>query len=291
MDRFKFNYATMIALAVLMFYAYIAAMGSLFRDKILGIPSQGRIWVAIVVFLLVVALVFLCIVMMCVAKATRWKNIGTPGQIGFGIVILVVLVLAGGPFSTFLKAAKEQKKESFTTLVTNIKEDAKGLDKAYNEHVDNRVKAYERQLKDDTTFTVTEVNNRINSLRNHLYPETTKDVQDKRQVWIEGIKEMSVWNILMRSNLDSLQYTVQNWMADYQRRDSIRFAGEDYPYFTYERFENRVDEKGEELPSIALNGLLSELGKNHFSVFSVLIALLCWLFMLLPWLITRKSLA
>lgn len=284
MDRFKFNYATVIALAVLLFYAYIAAMGSLFRDKILGIPSQGRIWVAVIVFFMVVALVFLCIVMMCKAKATRWKNIGTPGQIGFGIVILVVLILAGIPFSTFLKAAKEQK--NITTLVKNVKKDAEGLDKAYNEHVDNRVKAYERQLKADTTFTVTEVTNRINSLRNHLSPESTEDVQGKRQVWIEGIKEMSVWNILMRSNLDSLQYTVQNWMVDYQRRDSIRFAGEDYPYFEYDRFGKERNEE-----TSALSSLLAELGKFHYSFFSVLIALLCWLLMLLPWRITRESLA
>lgn len=284
MDRFKFNYATVIALSVLLFYAYIAAMGSLFREEI-----HGRIWWAFLVFVVIVALVSLCIVMMCKAKATRWKNIGMLGQIGFGIVILIVLILAGIPFSTFLKAAKEQK--HITDLVTNIKNDAIGLDEAYNEHVVNRVDAYEIQLKADTTFTETEMTNRINSLRNHLNPETTEDAQVKRRDWIDQINEMSMWNILMRSNLDSLQYTVQNWMIDYQKRDSIRFAGEDYPYFAYEKFENRVDEKGEELPSVALNGLLSELGKPHYSGWVILIALVCWLFMLLPWIITRGSLA
>lgn len=283
MDRFKFNYATVIALAVLLFYAYIAAMGSLFRNTILGIEVQGRIWVAVFVFLAVVVLVFLCIMMMCVAKATKWKNIGTSGQISFGIVILAVLALAGVPFSTFLKAAKEQ--ENITIMVKEVKKDAGNLDKAYNEHVDNRVGEYERKLKEDTIYTITEVTNRVNSLRNHLFPESTQTIQIEREKWIDRIEVMSVWDIMMRSNLGSLEKTVEEWKTDYQRRDSLRFAGEDYPYFAYDKFG---DKKRNE--TSALSGLLTELGTFHYSFFTVLIVLVCWFFMLLPWLITRKHL-
>lgn len=285
MDRFKFNYATVIALAVLLFYAYIAAMGSLFRKGI-----DGRIWMAVLVFLAIFVLAFLCIVMMCKAKATRWKNIGTSGQIGFGIAILAVLLIAGIPFSTFLKAATEQ--ETITGLVTAMKEDAKQLDQAYNNHVAERVAHYEDQLKQDSTMTTMEITNRVNSLRNHLSPELLPTVQNKREEWIDGIGEMSVWDIMMRKNLGSLDTIVQKWDLKYRQMDSLKFAGEDYrDYFTYNKFEVTKNDKGEEQPSAALGVVLDDLGKFHYSGYSVLIALLCWLFMLLPWLITRKSLA
>ena len=64
MRGFKFNFITIFAFVLLVVYAYLAAMGLLYQE--------GKISVAGIFFIAIIAIVSICIYLMCHARATRW---------------------------------------------------------------------------------------------------------------------------------------------------------------------------------------------------------------------------
>lgn len=275
MYKFRFNWGLLIATVVLFFYSYIAFNGSLYMSFV-----DGDVKVAALLTLLLVFIVCVCVYVMCRARATRWKNIGIPGQVVFGGIILLTFCVAGMPFTSFLNAA--QSKDRINEEAHNVRLTAIQLDDSYNNYVNERVAAYEQVLSDNPSLLKkaggknnnTKTANLTTSLKNRISPEGLDAVQQERRNWLDGIEDMSIWNMHTPKNISYLSECVNSWVNEYSDLSSIIYDGEDAEAFSYLVFQEKLDE------------LKADLGRVHYSIWSILVAIICSAFMLLPYFIT-----
>lgn len=280
MNKFTFNWGVVIAAIVLLFYAYIAFNGSLYLDFVNGNVLWSALFAAVLIFIVCV-----CVYVMCVARATRWKGIGTTGQVMFGLIIFVTFCVAGIPFASFLNAAGNMK--TINESVHEVQTAAKEMDAAYFTYVDNRVEEYKELLRKDSTLYYnaggvdddTKINNLSQSLKNHILPDGIDKVKMERSEWLNGVKSLSIWNIHTPNNLSHLAKCIDDGVAEYARISSLSYKGETYGEFKYKKFSDNIEK------------LKKNIGGVHYSIWSVLVAVICSMFMLLPYFLTRPSLA
>ncbi len=275
MYRFKFNWGFLIATVVLLFYSYIAFNGSLYMSFV-----DGDVKIAALLTLLLLLIVCICVYVMCRARATRWKNIGVPGQVIFGGIILLTFCVAGMPFASFLNAA--QSKDRINEEARNVQLTAMQLDNSYNDYVNERVADYEQVLLDNPSLykkaggmdNATKIVNLTTSLKNRILPKGLDAVQQERRNWLDGIEDMSIWNMHTPKNISYLSECVNSWADEYKEISSIIYNGEEVDAFSYPVFQEKLDE------------LKADLSRVHYSIWSILVAILCSAFMLLPYFIT-----
>lgn len=276
MRDFRINWAVILALIVLLGFTYFSFMGALYHEIVKGDLRIGGLYA-----LGVILIVSVCVVIMCISRATRWKEIGTAGQIFFALVILVVFVLSAIPFTGFMKAI--EAKDEIQAKIDQTKLDAERIDSTYNAYVEQRIIAYEEWLRSDSsrcenaggsTYEV-KITNLKTGLENHLKPQSLATCQAERKEWLSKIEGMSVWNIMLPKNLKTLGESTQMWLDDYVKLSNISF-GDPLVLFKYKNIDDNP---------------LEELGKTHISLFAIIASLLAFFFMLLPYLVTEPSYA
>lgn len=280
MNKFNFTWGVVIASLVLLFYTYMVFNGSLYLDDI-----NGQVWISALIALGIICIVSLCVYVMCRARATRWKGIGTTGQVVFGLIILAVFCVAGIPFASFLNAANNQ--EEINQEIVTVQQTAIDLDKSYNDYVSKRVDAYKEVLEKTPALyakaagkdNATKIDNLTQSLKNRILPPGATDIQQSRHEWLNGIDGLSIWNMQTPQNLSYLTGCVQEWVTEYNTLSSIQYEGENVEAFSYVLFQERLDE------------LKKNLGEMHYSIWSLIVAILCSAAMLLPYFLTQGSLA
>lgn len=276
MRDFRINWAVILALLVLLCFTYFSFMGALYHEIVKGDLRIGGLYA-----LGVILIVSVCVVIMCISRATRWKEIGTAGQIFFALVILVVFGLSAIPFTGFMKAI--EAKDEIQAKIDQTKLDAERIDSTYNAYVEQRIIAYEEWLRSDSsrcenaggsTYEV-KITNLKTGLENHLKPQSLATCQAERKEWLSKIEGMSVWNIMLPKNLKTLGESTQMWLDDYVKLSNISF-GDPLVLFKYKNIDDNP---------------LEELGKTHISLFAIIASLLAFFFMLLPYLVTEPSYA
>lgn len=290
MKESKFNFATVIALIVLMVFAYFTFMGLVYL-------KAGSVIVAALLAVLLVVLVMAAVQIMCVAKATRWQKIGLAGQLICGAVIFVLLMLASLPLTSFLNVVGNQK-ELKSNVVTAC-DMAIDIDSAYVRYVNKRVDDYKQNLElisrgkaqkpslyNEALGGATgdsdekKIENLTTSLRSSLMPDTITNVVRERQAWVEKAKSVVVWNPLTAANLAKVDEQVSGWTENYAQLSTITYKGEETEPFKYEQFDSQIS---------AITNTYTKLQAP--SIVAVLLSLLCFAVMLLPYLVTQKSLA
>lgn len=272
MRSFRINWAVILALIVLLGFTYFSFMGSLYSKYVGGDLLKAGLYA-----LAVILLVATCVVIMCVSRATRWKEIGTAGQIAFAVVILAVFGLSAIPFTGFMKAI--EKKQDIQDRINHVKLVADSVDSRYNSYVDARVASYEQWLRADSLRYAMaggknveqKITNLKTSLENHLRPQSLAICQNDRRAWLSKIEGMSVWNVMLPRNLNVLGNSVNDWVADYVKLSDVSFDGQVPTLFKYENV-------GEDP--------LKELGEINISWVAILAALLSFFLMLVPYLLT-----
>ena len=273
MRYFRINWAVILALVVLLCFTYFSFMGSLYSKFVGGDLLKAGLYA-----LAVILLVSTCVVIMCVSKATRWKEIGTAGQIAFALVILVVFGFSAIPFTGFMKAI--EKRHDIQERINHVKQVADSVDSKYNSYVDDRVAGYEQWLRADSLRYALaggwnaeqKITNLKNSLENHLRPRSMTKCQTDRKAWLSKIEGMSVWNVMLPRNLNVLGHSVNDWVVDYVKLSDVSYDGQMPTLFKYEN----VDEDP-----------LKELGEINISWVAILAAVLSFFLMLVPYLFTR----
>ena len=275
MRNFRFNWAVILALIVLLVFTYFSFMGALYNDYVNGDLLKGGIYA-----LSVIIIVSICVVVMCVSKATRWKEIGTAGQIFFAFVILAVFGFSAIPFTGFMIAI--ESKEGIQEKIDNTKSAADTIDQLYNDYVADRIAQYEDWLREDMNVRLKiaggsteeeKIANLKTSLENHLKPQSLENCQKERKEWLSKIEGMSVWNIMLPRNLDILEKCVIEWTADYVNLSNISYDGNSPVLFPNKKIEENQ---------------LKELGEINISLFAIVAALLAFFFMLLPYIVTES---
>ena len=286
----KFSFSLVFSIVVLLAFAYITFLGLVYW-------RSGNLSTPLLVAAGFVAFVLLLIWGMCKLKSTRWKKIRIVGQIVIGLILLATFLLSSIPFTNFLRVNHD--KVELSNKVKEACDAAIAMDEAYGNYVEQRLVDYQDNLnlmvmgKD---ISPTEYNDCVagatgdtdeekiaaltKSLRMKLMPDTTAVVVAERQKWITDAKEVKILNPLTPANINTVDQQVNGWLANYQELSSIRYKGEETQGFVYTQFESKLKQ------------LTDTYTKFRFpSVWAVVVALVCFGIMLLPYFLTEGDLA
>lgn len=294
MNNTKFNFAFVISIIVLLLYSYIVFMGIVYW-------KDGNILKGLLYSLALIVVTLVCIVIMCKAKATRWQRIGTIGQIIFGAVILAALVLSSMPFAHFINLVTKQKEIS-TAFEKAHKYGAESV-KAYQDYVQER----ETKTRDflnavdaghgesnpseyEAIFGLPgndtnpqKIDRMINNLHKILLPDSITQANNEGLQTLQQGAKMSVWNIAMPQYINSIDQMVKTNVETFNKLSSNAhgYKGDnDYPAFTYKKYTDQNSQ---------LKDMLTKMSMP--SVISIIAALLCFAFMLLPYYLVDRDLA
>lgn len=282
MRDFRINWAVILALIVLLAFTYFSFMGVLY-SRFVGddhILLKGGLYA-----LAVILIVATCVVILCVSRATRWKEIGAAGQIVFALIILAVFGVSAIPFTNFLKAI--ESKDEIQAQIDKTKHVADSVDMAYNAYVDGRLAQYEEWLRSDSlgsraanaggSTTEEKITNLKASLEHHLKPMALDSCQTARKDWLSKIEGMSVWNIMLPQNIKILNASTKSWAANYSELSNISYDGETPELFKYNGIEeNPLQDLGK------LDGKIT-----WKAVVAIAAALIAFFFMMLPYIVTE----
>lgn len=290
MSNSKFNFATVFAIMVLLIFAYITFLGLVYWNN-------GDLILPLCLTLGFIFLVMALVMVMCKAKATRWLRLGKIGQIICGALIMVLFVLAAVPFTNFLRVAGDS--DNIERKIKSACNSAVGLDQAYQDYVDGRAQLYQdslviisqnkltfpslykERIQDAAGVNDTEkIASVISSMKRHLVPDSTSVISKERHQWLVSAQNTSVWNPLMASNIRHIDDVVNDWIDNYKELAATQFIGEHAPAFEYADFSSKVS---------TLTKTYTEM--RWPSIISIIIALVSFFIMLLPYIVTEKSLA
>lgn len=292
MSNKKFNFAFVISIIILLIYSYIVFMGIVYWKD--GDIVQGIIYAAALI-----AVTIACIVIMCRAKATRWKKTGNLVQILCGTIILAALALSTMPFAHFIN------------LVVKQNEISESFDKAH-EYGNKCLDAYKDYVKQREAKTRSDllaisagrgVNNpsdyqeifglpgndsndvkierMINSLHKTLLPDSLTRANDEALNNLDKGAKMSVWNIAMPKYINSIDEMVKTNVETFRKlsENAHGFRGDNNsPAFTYQQYTDQNAQLKETLTHMSMP-----------SVISIIAALVCFGFMLLPYYLVDRD--
>lgn len=294
MNNSKFNFAAVISIIVLLLYSYVVFMGMVYwRD--------GKIMMGLICTLVLIAIVLACVYIMCKARATRWKKLGSIGQYLFGGIILLTLIVSSMPFAHFFNLLGKQKE-----INKNFEQSynyATSINKSYKDYVEERkTKTLEllngieaNKGKDDPAqyqaiFSMPgsdsnsdKINRMITSLERTLLPDVLMRSSEQNIARMQEGAKMSVWNVAMPDYINSMNDAVNSSVETYTKlsQNAHGYKGDkDYPAFKYEKFSNQ---------NTKLKSMLTTMSMP--SILSIIAALLCFGFMLLPYYLVEKDLA
>lgn len=295
MKQSKFSFAAVFSLMVLLGFSYIAFMGLVYW-------REGDILMPALLTGGFIVLIIVCLTIMCKSKATRWKRIGTIGQVIFGLIILAAFGVSSLPFTNFMDVVAKQDK--FYDGIDEMLESAQQMDEEYESYVKDRLAKYKTNLEivavgygsgnvADTTYQnkvgntngsndPAKIKHLVNNLKREIMPAKLDKAKEERQEWLENASDMSVWNVLLPKNLADIDENVTNWAEKYRETSDKIMDGED---------PNTQPFEGENFSSdmSSLTRMYTKLDAP--SPLSIVIALVCFLVMLLPYFMTQGDVA
>ena len=293
MNNTKFNFAAVISIIVLLLYSYVVFMGMVYW-------KDGHIVLGLICSILLIAVVLACVVVMCKARATRWKKLGNIGQFLFGGIILMALIISSMPFAHFFNLLSKQKEinQSFEHAYTY----ATQINKAYTNYVETR-KDKTREFLNNLDVTKgkdnpklyrdvfampggshsDKINRMITSLERTLLPDVLIKANEQNATRLKEGSKMSVWNVAMPNYINSMNEGVNKNVNTYTElsKKAHGYKGDNNSEpFKYEEFSNQ---------NLKLKSMLTTMSMP--SIISIIAALLCFGFMLLPYYLVEQDLA
>ena len=289
MEKAKFNFAWVAAIIALLAFSYISFMGLVYC-QFYGVG------LCVLVTLALDALIIFCVRLMCNAKHTRWLRLGLLGQIVFGLIVLVLLLGTSVMFAHFTRIVN-QREIIQNTYVAAV-EDAQNMGEKYDAYVNERCASYSSALKNLSSSSANYkslfsnslslgfskdaiITKCVDNLRNLLKGSNENgDIMSKRSQWLENVSA-SVWNLSLPSNIRDITQSVNKWIDNYKELSSKRYTGEiDVLTFEDSSFNKNVS---------SLKELCTKIGTP--SILSIILALICYGLILLPWIVTPKNIA
>ena len=290
MRNLKFTFSLVFSIMVLLVFGYFTFMGLVYR-------MGGNILFPAIITVVGVMLVLLLIIAMCLSRATRWQEFGIFGQVLFGILVFVILLSSSIPFTNFVRV--EHDKESIYEKVRNTCNAATDLDKSYIDYVEKRIESYRKNLDGVSKARMIQpskyneclsgaygntdqekIDNLSKSLKMKLLPESMDSIIVQRHNWLISASNASVWNPLTPANINKVDEIVNGWINNYTNLSSVTYKGEETKKFEYEAFSSNLQN---------LTSQYKTFQKPRFM--PVCLSILCFFVMLLPYIMTRKTLA
>lgn len=294
MGNKKFNFAFVISIIILLIYSYIVFMGIVYW-------KDGDIVQGIIYSVALIAVTLACIIIMCRAKATRWKKTGNVVQILCGIVMLAALALSTMPFAHFINLVVKQKEisEAFEKAHQYGSQSVVAYNKYVKEreektrftlnaidagHGESNPSEYERVfgLPGNDSNSV-KIDRMINSLHTILLPDSVTRANEEALKNLEKGAKMSVWNIAMPQYINSIDQMVRANVETFNKlsKNAHGYRGDNnYPPFTYKQYTDQ---------NAQLKQMLTHMSMP--SIVSIIAALVCFGFMLLPYYLVERDVA
>lgn len=290
MQSSKFNFATVLSIIVLLVFSYITFLGLVYWQD--GDFAIAGTLTAILFVLGVFSVYFLT-----ASAESRWGNVRLYGQIGFGSITFILLMLASFPFTNFLAVSSDS--ELLEKEITEIRDAAIAMDSAYNQYVTNRTDSFRIALKgiaqekgenyktciagasgatDDE-----KIHSVVTSLKNHLLPGSAEKTISSRHKWLKESCNVNAWNPYTPANLAKIDTLVSSWKDDYTKISKVAYKGEPNVAttgFVYGKFSAELND---------LNEKYSTFGS--FNVISLICALVSFGFIMLPFLVKERDVA
>lgn len=293
MNNKKFNFAFVISIIVLLLYSYIVFMGIVYW-------KDGNIVLSAVCAAALVVVTLVCIIIMCKAKATRWQRLGKIGQWVCGAIIFVALGLSTMPFAHFINLVMKQG-EITASFEKAHKYGTESL-QAYKEYVNKReietrdflhVVNAGRGVNNPSQYEAifglpgndsnsVKIDRMITSLHMTLLPDSLKESSEANLKNLEKGAKMTVWNIAMPQYINNMDKMVKLNVETLGKlsRKAHGYRGDNYEEFRYKKY---TDENAH------LKDTLTKMSPP--SIISIIAALLCFAFMLLPYFLVERNLA
>lgn len=290
MKNFKLNNAMIISLVVLLFYTYFVFLGLVYW-------KNGEILKPVLLSLLFIVVVFSIVLFMCKTKASRWFR--TPKVIISHILAAVILaalfVLSAMLFTNFLNVVSNKSK--IYTEITSTMQAGKDLSVAYDTYVNERIESAKVSLQtiarsqktDPQMYNETfskipgatvdkKIDNIIKSLKRQLLPEEIMSAQKSRNEYLTKASNLSIYNVMLPKIINQVDKNVSNWTKDYVEVSSKIHIFEYVKPFEYKDFSSKLEQT---------TAFYTQLHKPN--LVSVVVALLCLMLILLPYIITEQS--
>lgn len=294
MSNKKFNFAFVISIIILLIYSYIVFMGIVYWKD--GDILQGILYAAALI-----AVTLSCIIIMCRAKATRWKKTGNLVQILCGTVMLAALALSTMPFAHFINLVVKQKEISetfekahqygsqsvvaYNDYVKKREADTRNflniVDAGHGESNPSEYEAIFGLPGNDSN--AEKIDRMINSLHKILLPDSVTLANDESLKNLKKGAKMSVWNIAMPQYINSIDQMVKTNVETFSNlsKNAHGYRGDNnYPTFTYKKYTDQNAQLKEMLTHMSMP-----------SIISIIAALVCFAFMLLPYYLVERDLA
>ncbi len=291
MQSSKFNFATVLSIIVLLVFSYITFLGLVYWQD--GDFAVAGTLTAILFVLGVFSVYFLT-----ASAESRWGNVRLYGQIGFGSITFILLMLASFPFTNFLTVSSDS--ELLEKEITEIRDAAIAMDSAYNAYVTNRADSFRIALnkiatnKDENYRACIEgasgatndekINAVVTSLRNRLLPVTAAQTIQARHEWLKESCNVNAWNPHTPSNLAKIGSSVAAWKDDYTKMSQVSYKGEPNAGgsigFVYDKFSAELKDLNEKYSSF-----------GSFNIISLICALVSFGFIMLPFLVKERDVA
>ena len=288
MLRSKFNFSWVFALIALLGYVFISFMGLTYTQIVpLGLSALiSLVFAAVVIFLVSI---------MCKAKATRWLRLGMIGQVSIGFIALILLLVSSIFFTHFTKMIKEQ--DAIVSTYTQTIDDARKLDEKYRAYVDERCADYQVKIQNlqagssdykkmiakpsQLGYTKAQIARKYSeTMKNFLLGDNMDELNEKRTQWLSQ-DTTTVWNINLPNNIQDVTSSVNQWLKNYEELSSKQYTLET----SVEAFKDQEFNKNAESLQEICTAVTTP------SLTSILLALLCFIFIILPWLVTPKNIA
>ncbi len=289
MEKARFSFAWVIAVIALMAYSYISFMGLVYLQVFNA---------ALCALLTLTAdfLILLLVRLMCGAKNTRWLRLGLIGQVFFGFFVFAMLLGSSVLFTHFTRIIRQNDniKEAYAAAV----EDARTMDEKYDEYVRARCDGYAASLEAlppssteykqifgnsvSLGFTQKEVISKCVENLGKLLKGSSQsgELIKKRGRWLADASA-SVWNLSLPANIRDITSSVNRWLENYKELSVRTYTGEtEVRPYEDTSFSKNVST----LESLCF-------GVKGPSVLAVVLALVCYALILLPWSITPKNIA
>lgn len=288
MQSSKFNFATVLSIIVLLVFSYITFLGLVYWQN-------GDFVVAGVLTAILFVLGVFSVYFLTASSESRWANVRKGGTIVFGTLTFILLMTASFPFTNFLRVSSDA--EELGKTIEKTCNDAIAMDSAYSVYVTLRTDSFRVALNNmsakgdqynkaiagaDGATKDEKINSVVYSLKNRIYPDGFSNIVKSRQEWLKKSSKVNPWNPMTPANLATIGDKMKAWKNDYNDVTKVAYTGESAGVDKGFAYDKLSDESVENL-----NAAYCTFGAPN--VISIICALICFGFIMLPYFVKKPD--
>lgn len=252
---------------------------------------EGNLLLPIILVVIGMVTVVWSLVKICKAKQNLSLGEGMLKEFTLSVIIMAVVASASLPVGTLLQVVRH--KDNLQADIDSTVIAVKTIGQTYQDYARERISDYQRHLHAlpatssayDTelrgasgTTRSEKVKSVITSLQRRLLNEQMLEVEKQRQEWLDGLHDVSVWNIFTPRNMSAIGNAGTEWVEEYRKVSEIVYSGETAEPFSMPELQDRISQMG---------GTYTTFRKPD--TMSVALTFVGFIFIMTPYFLTRRN--